>query len=142
MFLVRIIYVSKRNKSNSLDDLNQILQVAQANNQRHELTGLLAFNHQYFLQVLEGGRAEVSQLLGNLYADPRHSDLTVLEFDHIDRRVFGEWSMQFVPATAISKEMLLRYGATSRFEPHKFSKSSALDLLTELRQFAQKKLEA
>lgn len=136
-----MIYVSQPNDATAYEDLNELLRLAQVNNQRHDLTGLLAFNYKYFLQVIEGGRTEVSQLLGNLYADPRHKNLTVLEFDQIERRIFSDWSMQLVPSAAISKDLLLRLGSTSQFEPMSFSKTNALDLLTELRQFAQTKTE-
>ena len=136
MFLVRLIYFSKPSDGPASKTVKDILQVARVNNDRHELTGLMVLDHRYFLQVVEGGRSAVSQLLGNLYRDPRHQELTVLGFDHIDRRAFGEWSMQFVPAISVTKQALLRHGASSLFEPQHMTKASALDLLSELRGLA------
>jgi hypothetical protein len=94
----------------------------------------MVFNHEYYLQVVEGGRTAVSELLGRLYKDSRHQDLTLIEFDHIDSRSFGDWSMQFVPAASMSKKMVLHYSPSSRFEPQKLTKVSALELLSALRE--------
>ena len=136
MFLVRLIYFSSPTDGPASQTIKDILQAARVNNDRHELTGLMLLDHQYFLQVVEGGRGAVSQLLGNLYKDPRHQDLIVLGFDRIDRRAFGEWSMQFVPATSVTQQVLLRHGASRLFEPRHMTKESALDLLSELRGMA------
>jgi hypothetical protein len=137
MYLVRMIYVSKPSHSPTKEEVTQILQAAQANNSKHDLTGLMVFNHEYFLQVVEGGRTAVSQLLGHLYKDSRHQDLTMIEFDQIDRRSFGDWSMQFVPAASITKEIVLHNSPTSKFEPEKLTKSGVLELLLALREAAR-----
>jgi hypothetical protein len=137
MYLVRMIYVSKPSNSPTKEEVTQILQASQAKNTKNDLTGLMVFNHEYYLQVVEGGRTAVSQLLGRLYQDPRHQDLTMIEFDHIDSRSFGDWSMQFVPAASITKKMVLHNSPTSKFEPEKLTKSGVLELLLALREAAR-----
>lgn len=132
MFLVRMIYVSQTATEAPDDALGAILKTARKNNEKHDLTGLMVYNRKYFLQVIEGSRPAVSQLLGNLFRDPRHEKMEVLEFDAIEQRSFSQWSMQFAPADAVTKKLLLRYGASGQFEPHHFTKSRALGFLTEL----------
>ena len=52
----------------------------------------------------------MSLLLSKLFADSRHSELTVLEFDEISQRTFADWSMSFIPAATANRPMLLRHG--------------------------------
>ncbi len=37
-----------------------------------------------FIQVLEGGRDAVSRRYNRIVADPRHTDVTLLQFEEID----------------------------------------------------------
>ena len=132
MYLVRMIYVSRPVKEPSSDVLEPILGTATIENARHDLTGLLVFDDKHYLQVLEGGRTAVSHLLGNLYKDPRHTDLVVLEFDYIHQRQFPQWTMQFVPVAEVTREVLVRYGVSSKFDPYSFTKRSALAFMLEM----------
>lgn len=137
MFLVRMIYVSQTVTEAPEDKLAAILKTARKNNEKHDLTGLMVYNRKYFLQVIEGSRPAVSQLLGNLFRDPRHEKMEVLEFDAIEQRLFSHWSMQFAPADTVTKALLLRHGPSGQFEPYGFTKGSALGFLTELGQLTQ-----
>jgi hypothetical protein len=68
-----------------------------------------------------------------LFADSRHSELTVLEFDEISQRMFADWSMSFIPAATANRPMLLRHGVSSHFDPYSFTKAGALAFLAEMR---------
>lgn len=130
MLMVRLIYVSTV-KPNL--DLNELSAVAQANNKRHDLSGLLAFDRKYFVQVIEGGRRNVTNLLANLFRDQRHEDLVVLEFDYIEKRQFGQWSMHFVPLDQSTKEIIFAHSASTTFNPYNFTKHGALSFLMDMR---------
>ena len=132
MHMVRMVYVSTSIREVDSDILQSILGTAQTNNAAHDLTGLLVFDDKYFLQVIEGGRTAVSRLLGNLYKDKRHQDLLLLDFDSIHQRRFPNWSMQFVPAVDATKDVLLRHGVTSKFEPRNLTKESAVAFMVEM----------
>ena len=132
MLLVRMVYVSTSIDEVDSDTLQSILATAQANNEAHDLTGLLVFDDKYFVQVIEGGRAAVSKLLGNLYKDTRHKDLVVLGFHAIHQRQFPNWSMQFVPAVDVTRNVLLRHGVTSKFEPYSLTSESAVAFMVEM----------
>jgi len=127
-----MVYVSTPVEEVDSDVLESILGTAHINNTEHDLTGMLVFDEQHYLQVIEGRRAEVSQLLGNLYKDSRHKDLLVLGFDCISQRQFPDWSMQFVPVADVTRHVLLRHGVSSKFEPYNFCKDSALAFMVEL----------
>ena len=132
MHLVRLVYVSTSINEVDSDTLQSILSTAQTNNDAHDLTGLLVFDDKYFVQLIEGGRSAVSQLLGNLYRDTRHKDLVVLGFDVVHQRQFPNWSMQFVPAADVTKNVLLRHGVTSKFEPYSLTPQSAVAFMVEM----------
>lgn len=136
MYLVRVIYVSTVANSQDSTALPAIMRQAQANNEAHDLTGLLVFNHRYYLQAIEGGRAAVNQLVGNLYRDPRHTQMLIMGFDDIDRRVFPDWSMRFVPAASASRDILLRNGVGRDFDPYAMSGASALGFLRDMAEVA------
>ena len=60
--LSRLIYASAAGDSMSPGVLAGILAAARRHNPRHDLTGLLAYSSRYFLQAIEGDRAEISAL--------------------------------------------------------------------------------
>ncbi|MFM7533092.1 MAG: BLUF domain-containing protein [Rubrivivax sp.] len=92
--LIQVVY-----RSRSLIDsaaYDQLLSTCLVNNPRRGITGLLVTHAGWFLQVLEGGAAEVNALLKKIEADPRHSDFLVLRLAAIPKRDFGDWSMASV----------------------------------------------
>ena len=132
MHLIRMIYVSTRVQGLDLD-LNELSQVAHSNNKKSNLSGMLAFDRKYFVQAIEGERKIVCKLLGKLFADPRHTDVVLLDFCPIERRDFGQWSMQFVPLDTSTKDVIFRHSTDKSFNPYDFSKNSALSFLIEMR---------
>lgn len=130
--LIRLIYASEATEPMGPGTVESLLAHARRKNRLHDLTGLLAFDSRYFLQVLEGDRQLVSDLYGRLVQDPRHKRLVLLQADPIAERNFFNWSMGFVAADAMGRERLLRHSASSRFEPHQMRASAATALLTEL----------
>ncbi len=137
MYLVRAIYVSTIANRQDSAALPDIMRVAQANNEKHNLTGLLVFSSKYYLQAIEGGRQAVNQLLGNLYRDTRHSDMLLLGLQEITQRAFPDWSMRFVPAESATRQILLRNGTERELKPYAMSYGSAQGLLLDMQALAQ-----
>ena len=135
--LYRLIYASEAADDLTPDSVQALLDNARRRNRLRDISGMLVFDSRYFLQVIEGGREAVSLLLGTLCADTRHTDVRLLELDEITQRAFADWSMEFVPAAAINKTVLLRNGVSSHFDPHSLSKAGALHVLTEMRAVRQ-----
>jgi hypothetical protein len=54
MNLTRLVYYSQRNPSESLE-IEKLIETCQRNNGRMNVSGLLHYNGDHFLQVLEGG---------------------------------------------------------------------------------------
>lgn len=139
MYLVRVIYVSRVTDPAAIAEqtgdrsvLSSILRQAHRNNPAHGLTGILVFNHQYFMQAIEGRCSAINQLLGKLFHDPRHHDMQILRFEDIARREFAEWSMRFVPAISATTATLLRHGTNEELNPYDMRGESALSFMREM----------
>ena len=92
--LERLVYCSRACvDTTSLQALSELLGVSQRNNARDGLTGALAINDGWFLQVIEGPATALDGLLRRLDADPRHAELTVLSRRPVNGRLFRDWSM-------------------------------------------------
>ena len=54
--LVQMVYASRPVQPFSSAALNAILATARKNNPAHGITGMLIYDHRYFLQAVEGDR--------------------------------------------------------------------------------------
>lgn len=134
MYLVRLLYVSKVVKGFSTHDIDALLHTARQHNAQVGITGILAFNGEYFMQILEGDRRAVNKLYHHISTDPRHEQLLLLQMSEIDERLFAVWSMAYVPISKLTRDLLLRYGINEDFHPLQMSSVSCLGLLTALRE--------
>lgn len=91
--ITSLIYVSTAQAGLGLDDFMDILTVAQRNNRRFGITGLLVFNGTNFMQCLEGDRSSTNDRLHQISADERHSGLVVLSRTELPNRQFTGWHM-------------------------------------------------
>ena len=136
MYLFRLIYYSKNTAVNPDDphlraDLKEILRSAKRNNMAHGVTGALLFNQNHFAQVLEGDRKAVTETVGRIMKDQRHSDPVILEARPIKKRRFAGWSMCFV-GQQVAEEVHRRYCCSDEFEPMKMTADSLLGFMREL----------
>ena len=130
--LSRLIYASEVAQRLAPEGLQALLATARRCNRLHDISGMLVFDSQYFLQAIEGSRASLSQLYSNLVRDPRHKRLLLLSFESIEQRSFSDWTMGFAAADASHKRLYLRHGPSARFDPYQLRAPGALALLTEL----------
>ena len=130
--LVRCIYASRAKDRGDVAALDSILAQSRANNSARGITGLLCLADGAFAQVLEGGRAEVSRLLGAIMRDPRHENVEIIQFEEIAERRFGAWTMGQIDAHSVNGALILRYSKTSTFDPFGANAATTLALLTEI----------
>lgn len=97
MPLVRLLYLSKSTLEDGvrtrLEQLEDIMDVAVRRNKSKNITGALAYNGEYFIQVLEGERDDVWEIFQSIFSDKRHIDVTLNEFREVEERLFGNWYM-------------------------------------------------
>lgn len=103
--LIRTFYVSEIAPGLTETDIRVILGVAQVNNRRLDVTGMLAQSDGHFAQVLEGRTEVVPELLERIGADRRHSAVRVLLQESVVTRQFSRWSMGLVRRDDMADEM-------------------------------------
>jgi len=130
--LVRLMYASRATESVRPETLNAILKKSTHNNPGVGVTGVLCFSGTIFLQVLEGGRSQVSKLYNRIAQDPRHTDVVLLSYDEIDERNFAGWSMGQVNMSRLNTSLLLKYSEAAVLDPYAVSGKVSLALFNEL----------
>ncbi len=103
--LIRHFYVSAIAEGVTDLDVQVILGVAQVNNRRLDLTGMLAQSDGHFAQVLEGRSDAVSRLMESIRRDARHRDLRTLLLEPIQTRQFERWAMGLVRRDDMARAM-------------------------------------
>lgn len=95
----QIIYSSESATPMQTDDLEEILERAQISNAENGITGALVYVEGVFLQVLEGDRASLEDLMARISRDVRHDNVTVLREGEVPSAAFSGWDMAYVSAT-------------------------------------------
>lgn len=93
--LTQIIYVSKTDQPWSDDDLDRLLFQSRQNNERLHITGMLLYDEQTFLQIIEGTANDIIGLYAKISQDSRHHDVVTIVEKSIRQRFFPDWSMGF-----------------------------------------------
>ncbi|MDE2382979.1 MAG: BLUF domain-containing protein [Alphaproteobacteria bacterium] len=130
--LVRCLYASRMAKPMAPATLRAILEDSRKNNVKNGITGVLISTGDAFIQVLEGGRAQVSQTYNHIASDKRHSEVTLLSFESIPQRSFESWSMGEVTIGQLNPTVLLKHSATMQINPFAMSGAAVLALLNDL----------
>jgi len=129
--LVRLLYVSRLADA-SPDVIETILVQSREHNPPSGITGVLCYGDGIFLQAIEGGRAAVNALYGQILRDPRHHQVELLYYEEIAERRFGCWTMGQVNLSKINHAILLKYSERAELDPYAVSGQVSLALLEEL----------
>lgn len=130
--LVRLMYASRATETLRPELLNAILKKSTHNNPTVGVTGVLCFSGDIFLQVLEGGRLQVSRLYNRITLDPRHRDVVLLSYEEIEERSFAGWAMGQVNMSRLNPALLLKYSEAAVLDPYAVSGKVSMALFKEL----------
>ena len=100
MALKSLTYTSFARLDLTARDIEAIHRTARDVNSIEGITGLLIFNGTHFLQIVEGSRLAIDDLVERLRRDPRHSGIEIRDQRGIDERSFPDWSMELVRVSA------------------------------------------
>lgn len=142
MQLVRLIYVSVMTEACDTSALQRILEVSRTKNTARKITGVLCYDPSYFLQCLEGPKDTINALYGDIVRDVRHKHVTLLEYATVEEREFGAWSMAFVHASTIDKQVVEKYTQGLRFDPFELSSEEANDFLVDVAHHTSRHMAA
>ena len=112
--------------------MGEILEQSRRNNPGRGITGILCYNGEQFIQVLEGGRDEVCELYNTLARDPRHVQMRILVYEEIAERRFSGWTMGHVEIDKVNPSLLLKYAQKAELDPFTGSGRASMALLEEL----------
>ncbi|WP_427454082.1 BLUF domain-containing protein [Litorimonas sp. WD9-15] len=95
MALQELIYTSLANPASSHAAVQDILKSSQRNNVAHEITGLLLFDGDRYIQILEGVPQNLDLLFSKISSDSRHHSLELLHRGPVASRAFSDWRMAY-----------------------------------------------
>lgn len=129
--LVRLLYASRAVDA-SPEAIEDIVTKSRHYNPTLGITGILCHGGGIFVQAMEGGRMQVSELYGHIQRDKRHKDVVLLHYEEITERRFGGWTMGKVNLSKINHSIILKYSETPELDPYAVSGKVSLALLEEL----------
>ncbi len=133
MAVTSLLYVSKSlvPAAAQADELQDIVEVARARNERLSITGALLYTEDHFAQLLEGPGAAVADLMDQIADDPRHTGLKVIWTDQRAVRSCADWSLAYSgPSRYVDRYIRPFYDGGAR--PEGRAISSLLKLIREL----------
>ena len=136
MNIVRLIYASRLKQKLDHAAVEKIADVSRRNNRKLGVTGALCSSPRGFLQILEGPPEAVNELYNRIVRDPRHADVSLLEYVKVPFREFENWSMAYVRTDEIAQALLHKYSTHRTFDPFTMGPMQArvfLLAITELR---------
>lgn len=93
--LYELVYSSIAAHPMTEGDVHLLLDQARSENEKLGISGLLIFDGERFLQVLEGEQGAVDTLFDAIMRDRRHQDIKVFHSGAIDGRSFDTWFMAY-----------------------------------------------
>ena len=100
--LYNVVYCSRGSTGVDGAAVQNIVSTARSYNPSQGITGVLVFGSGIFFQWLEGPRDNVTQLMANIKADPRHQDVVHLSaVEEVRERMFPDWDMELVTSADI-----------------------------------------
>lgn len=102
--LLSLVYCSTATRPFGERELADLLATSRANNDAHDITGMLLHRNGEFVQILEGDRYDVEKLMGMIGRDPRHTDVRILLEEPLHERRFEDWTMGYQTLVAPDPE--------------------------------------
>ncbi|MEV7608482.1 BLUF domain-containing protein [Microbacterium sp. NPDC089320] len=103
--LVSLVYCSSATQPFGERELGELLAVSRERNSERDITGMLLYRGGEFVQILEGPRSDVEDLMAKIGRDPRHHDVRVLIEEPLHERRFHDWTMGYQALIAPAPDM-------------------------------------
>lgn len=94
--LTVFVYKSKKIHNFSEMDLHALIKKSSENNEKNKITGVLLYNGNYFLQIIEGNDEEILKLYEKILSDGRHNHLVEVITTQIPNRYFSKFGMSYI----------------------------------------------
>jgi hypothetical protein len=107
--MIQLIYTSRAAVGFSGERVEELLDQARRANQALGITGILLYDGDLFVQLLEGEAADVDALFDRIKRDQRHAGIQPLIREDTPERQFSNWSMAYA---FYEEGTLRRFGGT------------------------------
>jgi hypothetical protein len=139
----QLIYYSKSTfkggDASLLAQLRDIVSSARRNNARAGVTGFLIFDKTWFVQILEGDRANVSDIYNKISDDKRHNGLNIINVRDVDERLFPNWTMGSAVRSPEVQGVYLQHGIGGRLDPARLTSDQVIKLALALQTFEEER---
>jgi len=130
--LIRIVYMSFSSKVLSETELNGFLATIRRKNQVQNITGLLLYSDEAFIQVIEGEKDIIHHIFKLISQDSRHSNMVKLIEEPISKRAFPSWSMGFRKLDNSNKASIVGYSDFMQNDKSKFASTECVESVRQL----------
>lgn len=93
MALNHLVYLSNRKETCTPQEIDNILASCKKNNGKLDITGVLLYSDQKFVQYLEGSQENITSLYEKIKGDDRHNQIFLISNSPIENRIFPSWEM-------------------------------------------------
>ncbi|WP_334148216.1 BLUF domain-containing protein [Microbacterium sp.] len=93
--LTSLVYTSTASAPFRETALAHLLEESRERNAAQDITGMLLYRDERFIQVLEGSASAVRRLAETIRRDQRHHGMRVLLEEPLDARRFADWTMGY-----------------------------------------------
>lgn len=91
--LSKLIYVSKRKENCTEEEIEKILDACKRNNSNEDITGVLLYSDDKFVQYLEGEYKKIFELYDKIKEDNRHEKVRLITSGPVKEKTFPSWHM-------------------------------------------------
>ena len=123
--MIRLLYSSQATQNITEQDILNILQKSNKNNAREDITGVLVYGGNLFMQVLEGPELAVLKKYVTICEDQRNTNNKIIFITYTQKRMFGEWAMCKIKCDPLDIQKIydLNSKAAETIPPESFSKT-------------------
>ena len=94
--LYHLTYRSTAIPEITIEQIEDILKTARNFNSKNNVSGCLVFSKGYFIQLLEGSKDTIKELMDSIDMDKRHTDIDILSEGETEKRIFETWDMAYL----------------------------------------------
>jgi len=91
--LSQLVYVSKRKQNCTEEEIDKILSSCKQNNPALNITGVLLYSNDKFIQLVEGQSQSIMDLYDVIKKDERHESCVMIAYNPIEEKTFPSWHM-------------------------------------------------
>jgi hypothetical protein len=102
-----VLYHSRTTLGLILADVEALVDWSRHYNAQHQLTGLLLYSDERFVQVVEGEETAVRALFARIQQDARHTQVVTLSEGPGPQRWFADWSMAWGQVAPVELDQVL-----------------------------------